>query len=38
MRVALVKNGTAPGLAVTFVKAGDIVGVTAVTTVWPAPP
>jgi hypothetical protein len=36
--VALVKNGTGPGLAVTFVKAAAIVGVTAVTTVSPGLP
>jgi hypothetical protein len=36
--VPLVKNGTAPGLAVTFVKAAAIVGVTDVTTVWPGVP
>jgi hypothetical protein len=33
--VALVKNGNGPGLAVTFVKAADIVGVMPVTTVVP---
>ncbi|OKO70755.1 hypothetical protein AC629_39990 [Bradyrhizobium sp. NAS80.1] len=36
--VPLVKNGTGPGFAVTFVKAAAIVGVTPVTTVAPGAP